>query len=62
MDKSIKFGFQLGIVQWKNSLRASRSSVTKYFLRNGIYQVLRDLTLLHNDEMKWAISHRLVEE
>ena len=52
MDKSIKFGFQLGIVQWKNSLRASRSSVTKYFLRNGIYQVLRDLIVLHNDEMK----------
>ena len=36
----------------ENSLRASRQSVTKYFLRNGIYQVLRDLTLLHNDEVK----------
>ena len=52
MDKSIKFGFQLGIVQWKNSSKASRSSVTNYFLRNGKYQVLRDLIVLHNDEMK----------
>ena len=37
--KSIKFGFQVAIAQWKNSLRASKKSVTKYFIRNGIYKI-----------------------